>query len=85
MMKLKEILKGKPYWTTKEALLEIKAHFDIDLSEDQTIKILRDKFHMLFSKPYPMDYRRPINAEALLDNQLVHHNASFKSYKRTRI
>jgi len=70
MMKLKEILKGKPYWTTKEALLEIKAHFDIDLSEDQTIKILRDKFHMLFSKPYPMDYRRPINAEALLDNKL---------------
>ena len=25
---------------------------------------------MLFSKPYPMDYRRPLNAEAILDNQL---------------
>jgi transposase len=70
MMKLKEILKSKAYWTTKEVLLEIKAHFDVDLSEDQTIKIMRDKFHMLFSKPYPMDYRRPVNAEALLDNQL---------------
>jgi transposase len=70
MAKLKEILKSKAYWTTKEVLLEIKAHFDVDLSEDQTIKILRDKFQMLFSKPYPMDYRRPVNAEALLENQL---------------
>ncbi len=25
---------------------------------------------MLFSKPYPMDYRRSVNAEAILDNQL---------------
>jgi hypothetical protein len=25
---------------------------------------------MHFSKPYPMDYRRPIDAEAILDNQL---------------
>jgi len=70
MMKLKEILKSKAYWTTKEIVIVIKAHFDVDLSEDQTIKILRNKFHMLFSKPYPMDYRRPVNAEAILDNQL---------------
>jgi transposase len=70
MTKLEEILKSKAYWTTKEVVMEIKAHFDVDLSEDQTIKILRNKFQMLFSKPYPMDYRRPVNAEALLDNQL---------------
>jgi putative transposase len=70
MMKLKEILKSKDHWTTKEVVIEIKAHFDVDLSEDQTIIILREKFHMLFSKPYPVDYRRPINAEALLENQL---------------
>jgi transposase len=70
MMKLEEILKSKAYWTTKEIIMEIKAHFDVDLSEDQTIKILRNKFHMLFSKPYPMDYRRPVNAEEILDNQL---------------
>jgi hypothetical protein len=25
---------------------------------------------MLFSKPYPMDFRRPANAEEVLDNQL---------------
>ena len=70
MAKLKEILKSKAYWTTKEVIIEIKSHFDVDLSEDQTIKILRNKFHMLFSKPYPMDYRRPANAEAILENQL---------------
>jgi transposase len=70
MTKLEEILKSKAYWTTKEVVMEIKAHFDVDLSEDQTIKILRNKFQMLFSKPYPMDYRRPVNAEALLDSQL---------------
>jgi transposase len=70
MMKLKEILKSKICWTTREVIMVIKAHFDVDLSEDQTIKILRNKFQMLFSKPYPMDYRRPANAEAILDNQL---------------
>jgi transposase len=70
MIKLKEILKSKAYWTTKEVLLEIKTHFDVDLSEDQIINILRNKYNMLFSKPYPMDYRRPVNAEDLLDNQL---------------
>jgi transposase len=70
MIKLEEILRSKAYWTTKEVVSAIKTHFDVDLSEDQTIKILRNKFHMLFSKPYPKDYRQPVNAEAILDNQL---------------
>jgi transposase len=70
MTKLKDILKSKDYWTTKEVMKEIKVHFDVDLSEDQITRILRDKFCMHFSKPYPMDYRRPIDAEAILDNQL---------------
>jgi transposase len=70
MEKLREILKGRSYWTTKDVIIEIKARFDVDLSDDQVIKILRNKFHMLFSKPYPMDYRRPLNAEAILENQL---------------
>jgi transposase len=70
MMKLKEILIGRNYWTTKEVVKEIKTHFSVDLSEDQVIKILRNKFGMLFSKPYPMDFRRPANAEEILDNQL---------------
>jgi transposase len=70
MIKLKEILKSKSHWTTKEVVNEIKTHFDVDLSDDQVIKILRNKFKMLFSKPYPMDFRRPVNAEEILDNQL---------------
>jgi len=70
MNKLNEILKSRDYWTTKEVVAEIKTHFDVDLSDDQVIKILRNKFRMLFSKPYPMDFRRPANAEEILDNQL---------------
>jgi putative transposase len=48
----------------------IEIQFDVDLSEDQITGILRDIFGMHFSKPHPMDYRRPIDAEAILDNQL---------------
>jgi transposase len=70
MIKLKETLKTKDYWTTKEVQKVIKDQFDVDLSIFQVIKILREKFDMLFSKPYPMDYRKPENAEEILDNQL---------------
>jgi len=49
MNKLKEILRGRDYWTTKEVVAEIKTHFNVDLSEDQVIKILRNKFKMLGS------------------------------------
>ena len=68
--KLKEILKEKPYWTTKEVRILIKEKFGIEYSEDQVIRILRDKLRMHFSKPYPIDYRKPENAEALLENQI---------------
>jgi len=68
--KLKEILKEKPYWTTKEVRILIKEKFGIEYSEDQVTRILRDKLRMRFSKPYPIDYRKPENAEALLENQI---------------
>jgi len=70
MNKLKEILKTRDYWTTNEVRKVIKDQFDVDLAISQVIKILRDKFDMLFSKPYPMDYRKPENAEEILENQL---------------
>ena len=70
MIKLKETLKTRDYWTTKEVQKVIKDQFDVDLSIFQVIKILREKFGMLFSKPYPMDYRKPENAEEILENQL---------------
>ncbi len=68
--KLKEKLKEKPYWTTKEVRILIKETFGIEYSEDQVTRILRDKLKMHFSKPYPVDYRKPKDAEAILQNQL---------------
>jgi transposase len=67
---LEDILKTKDYWTTNEVRKLIKDRFNVDLSISQTIKILREKLNMLFSKPYPMDYRKPENAEEILENQL---------------
>lgn len=68
--KLKEYLKSKTYWTTKEVKILIKKKFGVEYSDDQVIRILRDKIGMKFSKPYPKDYRRPKNAEEILENQL---------------
>ena len=70
LVKLKEILKTRDYWTTNEVRKVIKDQFNVDLAISQVIKILRDKLDMLFSKPYPMDYRKPENAEEILENQL---------------
>lgn len=68
--KLKDELKKKEFWTTKEVKVLIKEKFGVDLSEDQIARILREKLKMHFSKPFPMDYRRPEDAEAILENQL---------------
>jgi len=68
--RLKEMLKEKEYWTTKEVRGLIKERFQVDLSQDQVVRILKYKLKMHFSKPYPLDYRRPEEAEALLENQL---------------
>ena len=68
--KLKNYLKSKAYWTTKEVLILIKEKFGVDYSEDQVVRILRNKMGMKFSKPYTKDYRRPKNAEQILENQL---------------
>ena len=70
LKKLKELLKEKAYWTTKEVRAVIKKFFKIEYSEDQVVRILRDKLKMQFSKPYPVDYRKPKDAEAILENQL---------------
>ena len=68
--KLEEELKKKDYWTTQEVKVQLLEKFGVDLSEDQVRRILRGKMNMHFSKPYPIDYRRPIDAELILDNQL---------------
>jgi len=68
--RLRAILEGKPFWTTKEVRWLIKERFNTDLSEDQTRRILRDKLKMTFSKPYPKDYRRSKDAEEILAGNL---------------
>ena len=70
LKRLEGILKEKDYWTTKEVRKEIIEKFDVDLSDDSVVRILRHKLGLRFSKPYPIDYRRPADAEALLENQL---------------
>lgn len=67
---LRTELKKKDYWTTQEVKMKLLEIFGVELSEDQVRRILRFKLNMLFSKPYPIDYRRPIDAEIILDNQL---------------
>lgn len=67
---LKKSLEENEYWQTKEVKRLIKNKFNVDLSEDQIVKILREKLKMNFSKPFPMDYRRPMDAETVLENQL---------------
>lgn len=47
--------KEKPFWTTKEVRFLIRERFEIDISEDQGRRILREKLKMDFSKPYPED------------------------------
>ncbi|MCX8207005.1 MAG: IS630 family transposase [Methanothrix sp.] len=67
---LRKELEGKEYWSTKEVREKIHEIFGVSLSEDQVVRILRNKLGMLFSKPFPVDYRRPDDAEAILENQL---------------
>jgi len=67
---LEEILKEKDYWTTKEVRKAILDKFDVDLSDDTVVRILRHELGLRFSKPYSIDYRRPADADVLLENQL---------------
>jgi putative transposase len=70
LLELKEELKNKEYWTTREVRDKISCMFKKDLSEVTVIRVLRNKLGMHFSKPYPVDYRKPADADILLENQL---------------
>jgi transposase len=64
------LLKEKGCWTTQEARELIKVTFGIDYSPGQVVRILRKRLKMHFCKPFPHDYRRPVNAEDLLKERL---------------
>ncbi|MBN1166869.1 MAG: transposase [Methanospirillaceae archaeon] len=59
-----EVLHTRDHWSTNEVKQLIQLEFDISYSMDQTRRILRN-FNMSFGKPYPHDYRRPIDAEEI--------------------
>jgi putative transposase len=62
---LKEILKKRDDWTTKEIRNLICQRFEVEYSLKQVRIILRN-LGLKFGKPYPKDYRRPPDAEEQL-------------------
>jgi len=62
---LYEILTTRDDWTTKGIKKLIKDKFGIEFSEKHVRTILRS-LGLKFARPYPKDYRRPVNAEEQL-------------------
>jgi putative transposase len=59
---LKELLKERDDWTTKEVRNLIQSKFGVDYSLKQ-VRIILKEMGLKFGKPYPYDYRQPDNAE----------------------
>lgn len=59
---LKELLKERDDWTTKEVRNLIQDKFGVEYSLKQVGIILRS-LGLKLGKPYPQDYRRPADAE----------------------
>ena len=66
---LKQKLKSRSIWTTKEAQQLIRDEFGVDYHPVSVGRILRS-LGMRLGKPYPRDYRRPDDAEARLKHTL---------------
>jgi putative transposase len=62
---LKEKLKEKDSWTTREVQELIESEFGVNYSSWQIRRILR-AFGMKYAKPYQKDYRKPEDAEDTL-------------------
>lgn len=70
METLKILLDTKETWQAKDVRTLISDTWGVDFSLSQVSRILKEKLGMHFSKPYPHDYRRPIDAEAQLSNSI---------------
>lgn len=68
-LELKNILENKEYWTLQEIRILIKEKYLVEYSDQQVRNILR-KYKMICSKPYPIDYREPEEAEEILRENL---------------
>ena len=62
---LKDLLRQKDNWTTKEVRDLILRNFDVEYTLKQ-VRVILHKFGMRCAKPYPYDYRRPPDAEEIL-------------------
>ena len=63
--KLKKLLMKEDTWTTRAIKVLIEDKFNVSYSEKQIMRILR-AMGMNYGKPFPRDYRRPIDAENIL-------------------
>lgn len=61
-IELKEILKERDDWKTKEIRKLICDKFNVEYSLKQVGIILKN-LGLKFARPYPKDYRRPVDAE----------------------
>ena len=62
-------LKNESAWTTAQIMELIKNKFNIEYSDWHICSLMR-KFGMKLAKPYQEDYRKPLNAEEILEVQL---------------
>lgn len=67
--KLKEMLKRRVYWTTKEIQGLIKDEFGIKYKKSRLYELLKE-LKMNHSKPYILDMKRPENADEILAERL---------------
>lgn len=66
---LKEALKEKEYWTTKEISDLIREKFGVEYKKSRLYELLKE-LEMHHSKPYILDVKRPRNAEEILAERL---------------
>ncbi len=58
------------YWDIEIALEFINGYFGTDYTYYGVWRILREKLKFQYTKPYPMNYKRPNNAEEILKKRL---------------
>ena len=71
LITLRKLLEKQPLWTTAQVRELIKQQWGISYSLSQVARILRIKLKMHYSKPYPQDFRRPLDAEEKLETRLI--------------
>ena len=71
LVELRLLLERQPTWTTAQVRELIKERWNVDYSPSQVARILRNKLKMRFGKPYPHDFRRPPDAAAQLEENLI--------------